>query len=200
MSEDDFIPLSALQHYLYCPRRCALIHVEQPWAESRTTAEGRVLPEQADKPRGERRRGVRTVTAMPLANATLGITGVADVVEFYPGPNGLRAFPVAYKSGRPKGRRADDVQLCAQALCLEDMLNQCIPAGALFYGGTRRRTDVLFDGELRQLTRDTIDATRAMLAAGLIPTAQYRPRLCGACPLIDLCQPRLSGHKGGVDD
>ncbi len=106
---------------------------------------------------------------MPLTHATLGITGIADVVEFHPGPNGLRAFPVAYKSGRPKGRRADEVQLCAQALCLEDMLNQCIPAGALLYGETRRRTDVLFDGELRQLTRDTIDATRAMLAAGLIP-------------------------------
>lgn len=199
MDEDDFIPLSALQHYLYCARQCALIHIEQLWAESRHTAEGRVLHERADKPRGERRRGVRTVTAMPLAHRQLGITGIADVVEFHPGPDGERAFPVEYKRGRPKAHRADEVQLCAQALCLETMLGQAIAEGALFYGETRRRTDVAFDDGLRRLTCDTIDATRAMLASGITPAARYSARLCDACSLIDLCQPRLLGRATGVN-
>ena len=143
MHGDDYIPISALQHYLYCPRQCALIHVEQLWAESRHTAEGRVLHERADQPRAERRRGVRTVTAMPLAHAALGLTGIADVVEFHDAGDGEQAFPVEYKRGRPKAHRADEVQLCAQALCLEAMLDQPIPEGALFYGETRRRADVV---------------------------------------------------------
>lgn len=191
MEDEDFIALSALQHYLYCPRQCALIHVEQLWAESARTAEGRVLHERADKPQTERRRGVRTVTAMPLAHRELGISGIADVVEFHPTAEGERIVPVEYKRGRPKAHRADEVQLCAQALCLEFMLARPVPEGALFYGETRRRTDVVFDEELRQLTRDTIAATRAMLAAGVTPLADYAPRRCDACSLIDLCQPRL---------
>ena len=199
MDADDFIPISALQHYLYCPRQCALIHVEQLWAESRHTAEGRVLHERADQPRAERRRGVRTVTAMPLAHAVLGLTGIADVVEFHEGSDGEQAFPVEYKRGRPKAHRADEVQLCAQALCLEAMLEQSIAEGTLFYGETRRRTDVAFDSELRQLTRKTIDATRAMVASGTTPTAQYRPKLCDACSLIDLCQPRLLNRPHSVN-
>lgn len=199
METDDFIPLSALQHYLYCPRQCALIHVEQLWAESRHTAEGRVLHERADKPRGERRRGVRTVTAMPLAHTGLEITGVADVVEFHDGPDGEQAFPVEYKRGRPKAHRADEVQLCAQALCLESMLGQSIAEGALFYGETRRRTTVPFDDDLRQLTHDTIDATRTLLASGMTPSAQYSAKLCDACSLIDLCQPKLLGRNDSVN-
>lgn len=199
METDDLIPLSALQHYLYCPRQCALIHVEQLWAESRHTAEGRVLHQRADKPRGERRRGVRTVTAMPLAHAGLGITGIADVVEFHDGPEGEQAFPVEYKRGRPKRHHADEVQLCAQALCLEVMLGQSIAEGALFYGEMRRRTPVVFDEDLRQLTRDTIQATRALLTSGTTPSAQYSTKLCDACSLIDLCQPKLLGRKDSVN-
>lgn len=199
MDEDDFIPISALQHYLYCPRQCALIHVEQLWAESRHTAEGRVLHEHADQPRAERRRGVRTVTAMPLAHPTLGISGIADVVEFHALAGSDQAFPVEYKRGRPKAHRADEVQLCAQALCLEVMLEQSVTDGALFYGETRRRTDVAFDMELRRLTHATIDATRAMLSSGTTPTAQYRPKLCDACSLIDLCQPRLLNRPRSVN-
>lgn len=197
--DEDYLPLSALQHYLYCPRQCALIHVEQQWAESRHTAEGRVLHEQADKPRGERRRGVRTVTALPLAHAGLRLSGIADVVELHDGPDGEQAFPVEYKRGRPKAHRADEVQLCSQALCLEDMLDQPVPQGALFYGATRRRTDVVFDAELRRLTLDTIAATRAMLDAGITPTAEYSARRCDACSLIDLCQPRLLQRRTGVN-
>lgn len=201
MDDDDSIPLSALQHHLYCPRQCALIHVEQLWEESRHTAEGRVLHEKADKPKIERRKGVRTVLAMPLAAPELGITGIADVVEFHQtAEEGERAFPVEYKRGRPKAHQADEVQLCAQALCLEFMLGQAVPAGALYYGQTRRRTDVPFDAPLRQLTLDTIAAVRAMLAAGLTPTARYDRRRCDACSLLDLCQPKLLGRTRSVND
>jgi CRISPR-associated exonuclease Cas4 len=198
--DDDAIALSALQHHLYCPRQCALIHVEQLWEESRHTAEGRVLHEKADKPKIERRKGVRTVMAMPLSAPELGITGIADVVEFHQTAQGEQAFPVEYKRGRPKPHRADEVQLCAQALCLESMLGQPIAAGALYYGQTRRRTDVAFDAELRQLTLDTIAAVRAMLAAGITPTARYSARRCDACSLLDLCQPRLLGRTRSVND
>lgn len=199
MDKDDFIPISALQHYLYCPRQCALIHVEQLWEESRHTAEGRVLHERADKPRGERRRGVRTVTAMPLANEALGISGIADVVEFHGDPAGKRVFPVEYKRGRPKAHRADEVQLCAQALCLEAMLGHPILQGALFYGEARRRNEVTFDDELRQITKDTIDATRVMLQSGTTPLAEYSPKRCDACSLIDLCQPKWLQRRNGID-
>lgn len=199
MEDDDTIALSALQHYLYCPRQCALIHVEQLWAESRHTAEGRILHEKADKPRMERRKGVRFAMAMPLSEARLGIAGIADVVEFHQTPEGERAFPVEYKRGRPKAHRADEVQLCAQALCLESMLGHQINAGALFYGATRRRSDVCFDDGLRQLTLDTIAAVRSMIMAGVTPEAQYSPRLCDACSLLDLCQPRLLGRRQSVN-
>lgn len=196
MDDDALIPLSALQHYLYCPRQCGLIHVEQLWAESQHTAEGRLLHDKADKPKMERRKGVRTVTAMPLAQPLLGITGVADVVEFHMGDDAVeRPYPVEYKRGRPKAHQADEVQLCAQALCLEHMLHCQIPEGALYYGETRRRTVVPFDEALRTLTCETIEATRAMVASGHTPSATYSAKLCDNCSLLDLCQPRLL-HRG----
>lgn len=191
LDEEDFTPISALQHYLYCPRQCALIHIEQLWAENRHTAEGRILHEQVDKPKGQRRQGVRTVTAMPLVHPALGMIGIADVVEFHSQAEGQRAYPIEYKRGRPKNHRADEVQLCAQALCLESMLGYNIPEGALFYGETRRRTVVVFDAELRQLTCQTLACVQAMLAATQTPIAVYLPRRCDTCSLIDLCQPRL---------
>lgn len=136
MDANGYIPLSALQHYLYCPRQCALIHLERLWAESRHTAEGRLLHERADKSSVEHRRGVRTVTAMPLSHGGLGITGIADAVEFHAGDAGEQPYPVEYKRGRPKAHRADEVQLCAQALCLERMLGVLVPEGTLYYGKT----------------------------------------------------------------
>lgn len=195
MDDEDLIPLSALQHYLYCPRQCALIHLEQQWAENRHTAEGRLLHERADVPQAERRRGVRTVTAMPLLNLQLGIAGKADVVEFHRTDIGERAFPVEYKRGRPKAHRADEVQLCAEGLCLEAMLEMPIETGALFYGQTRRRKDVTFDDDLRELTRHTIASARAMLASGQTPSARYEAKRCDTCSLLDLCQPRLLGRR-----
>lgn len=196
MEDDDLIPISALQHYLYCPRQCALIHLEQQWAENHQTAEGQLLHRQADKPQVERRRGVRTVTAMPLLAPELGITGKADVVEFHASDVDERVFPVEYKRGRPKAHRADEVQLCAQALCLEAMLETSVEVGALFYGQTRRRQDVAFDSVLRELTKQIIADTRRMLVSGQTPAATYMPKLCDRCSLIDICQPRWLERRG----
>ncbi|GAB3380533.1 CRISPR-associated protein Cas4 [Azotobacter armeniacus] len=199
MDEDDLIPLSALQHYIYCPRQCALIHVERLWAENRHTAEGRLLHERADQPQTEQRHGVRTATAMPLVSQGLGIAGVADVVEFHEGERGERILPVEYKRGRPKKHRADEVQLCAQGLCLEKMLGRPVSEGALFYGKTRRRKSVPFDQALRTLTLETIEATRALIDSRRTPTAEYQAARCDACSLIELCQPRLLSRKGSVN-
>ena len=199
MDDEDLLPLSALQHYLYCPRQCALIHLEQLWAENRLTAEGRLLHQRADAPLVERRRGVRTVTAMPLLSLELGITGKADVVEFHRNETGERAFPVEYKRGRPKAHRADEVQLCAQALCLETMLGTPVEAGALFYGQIRRRKDVSFDSELRDLTQRIISEARSMIDSQQTPTARYEAKRCDACSLLELCQPRLLGRRGVGD-
>lgn len=196
---DDLVPLSALQHYLYCPRQCALIHVERLWAENRQTAEGRLLHDRADTPQIERRHGVRTITAMPLSSAELGIAGVADVVEFRAEEGGEPPVPVEYKRGRPKAHRADEVQLCAQALCLEAMFGCRVAEGALFYGQTRRRHTVVFDDALRQLTLETIQATRKMIRGGHTPMARYLAKRCDACSLIELCQPKLLGKGRGVE-
>jgi CRISPR-associated exonuclease Cas4 len=199
-SSDETIALSALQHYLFCPRQCALIHVEQIWSENLFTAEGRVLHEQADKPRAESRRGVRTVTAMPLSNADLGIAGIADVVEFHRVDEERveRAYPVEYKRGKPKAHRADEVQLCAQTLCLEYMLKQSIHEGALFYGKTRRRRIVSIDTELRALTISTIEAVRALIRNGNTPTARYETSRCDSCSLIDDCRPQMLGRHASA--
>lgn len=199
MDDDDLIPLSALQHYLYCPRQCALIHIEQLWAENRHTAEGRLLHARADEPKTEQRHDVRTATAMPLVNQTLGIVGVADVVEFHQVGEEERIYPVEYKRGRPKKHRADEVQLCAQGLCLEAMFGQPVSEGAFFYGETRRRKAVPFDEILRALTLDVIQATRALLESRRTPSAEYQPRRCDACSLIELCQPHLLRRKSAVN-
>lgn len=196
---DDLVPLSALQHYLYCPRQCALIHVERLWAENRQTAEGRLLHDRADTPQIERRHGVRTITAMPLSSIELGITGVADVVEFREEEGGERPFPVEYKRGHPKAHRADEVQLCAQALCLEAMFGCQVEEGALFYGQTRRRQPVAFDDGLRRLTLETIKATREMIRAGRTPAATYLAKRCDTCSLVELCQPKLLGRGRDVE-
>jgi len=190
--DDDTIPLSALQHYLYCPRQCALIHIERLWAENVFTAEGRLLHERADSPLTQRRHGVRVVTAMPLADPELGIAGVADAVEFHRGEDDSeRVYPVEYKRGRAKAHRADEVQLCAQALCLETMLKRPVCEGALFYGKTRRRKSVTFDEELRRLTVATVHAVQALIRAGQTPLAEYEPKRCDNCSLLEACRPRL---------
>ncbi len=144
-SEDDLFMISALQHYAFCPRQCALIHIEQAWLENRWTAEGRILHERVHEQEGESRAGVRIERGLPLRSLRLGLVGVADVVEFHPLPGGgWQLFPVEYKRGKPKPDHCDEVQLCAQAMCLEEMMGVEVSQGALFYGKTRHRHDVAF--------------------------------------------------------
>ena len=188
IEEDDLIPLSALQHMLFCPRQCALIHVERLWAENVFTAEGRILHDRTDKPGAATKKGLRIVTGMPLRSFALGVTGVADVVEFHEDQGRWRPFPVEYKRGRPKAHRADEVQLCAQAVCLEEMLGETISEGALFYGRTRRRTTIVFDDDLRALTRRVAEETRALIASGRTPPPVHDKR-CDSCSLEPLCRP-----------
>ncbi len=197
-AEGGASPLSALQHYLFCPRQCALIHVEQAWSENRFTAEGRVLHERTADLGHEKRRGVRVVTAMPLASQRLGVSGVADLVELHKTGEDWRPYPVEYKRGKPKAHRADEVQLCAQAICLEEMFGCTLDEGAIFYGETRRRVAVMLDAELRALTEDTACATRNLIRSALTPPPVYDKRKCGACSLIELCQPRRLERRGSV--
>lgn len=193
--DDDDIPISALQHFLYCPRQCALIHVERQWSENRFTAEGRILHERTDQVGEESRPGVRIVRALPLASSRLGLRGLADVVEFHEASSGTTPFPIEYKRGRPKPHRADEVQICAQALCLEEMFNTSVPTGALYYGRTRHRFHVDINEELRALTVETVSRARAMIESGHTPPAEYEARLCQACSLIQLCMPkRMNGR------
>lgn len=193
MTESELLPLSALQHYIYCPRQCALIHVEQQWAENRFTAEGRLRHNRTDVPKVETRSGVRTVTAMPIRSFCLGVAGVADVVEFHAEGGGKRPFPVEYKRGRPKAHRADEVQLCAQAMALEEMFATDVPQGALYYGAQRRRTLVSFDTKLRELTQSVANDMRALILSGRTPPPVYEPQRCNPCSLFEICRPqRLS--------
>ena len=193
--EDALIPLSALQHHLFCPRQCALIHVEQLWAEDAATAAGRLLHERVDAGRPETRPGVRVARGIALRSLALGVVVKADVVEFHGRPP--CPFPVEYKRGKPKVHRADEVQLCAQAICLEEMFGQGVPEGALFYGASRRRLPVGFDADLRALTARVAAETRATILAGRTPPPVHTPA-CSRCSLVELCQPVRLERPPGV--
>jgi CRISPR-associated exonuclease Cas4 len=197
--EDDLLPISALQHLLYCDRQCALIHLEQLWAENSLTIRGRHLHERADSGTSERRVRLHTVRSLPLRSLQWGLIGKADVVEFHDEPTGQRCFPVEYKRGKPKSHDADRVQLCAQALCLEEMLGARVPAGALFYGKTRRRLDVSFDAELRGVTEQTIARLHELIASRRTPAAVYEKAKCDRCSLINLCMPKANQRVGAND-
>lgn len=192
MPETRSLPLSALQHWLFCPRQCALIHVEGLWAENRLTAEGRVLHERADKGHPESRGGARVLRAVQVASEAHGLHGVADVVEM----RGAVPYPVEYKRGRPKAHRADEVQLCGQAICLEEMTGEAVPEGALFYGRNRRRKVVAMDEELRTLTLSIAAEAKAAIASGTLPAPVFDPKRCPACSLIELCRPEAPRETG----
>lgn len=191
--DDGTLPLSALQHYLYCPRQCALIHVERVWSENRFTAEGRLLHFRADAGAPGRRGDVADDRAVPLRSDRLGLFGVADVVEMRPGPDGREVpYPVEYKRGAPKPEDWDRAQLCAQAMCLEEMLGLSVPEGAIFYGKPRRRERVVFGDDLRALVCEACAAMRAMVETGTVPAPlpeAERKRRCGGCSLRDACMP-----------
>ncbi len=183
----EALALSALQHLLFCERQCALIHVEQVWAENRFTALGREMHKNAHDGPDESRPGVRITRGLRVACERLGLSGQCDVVEFH--SNG-RVLPIEYKRGKPKSHRADEVQLCAQGLCLESMLGVPIPEGRLYYGQTRRRFDVPFDEVLRALTLQTVARLRDLLESGTTPAAKYQAERCDCCSLIELCMPK----------
>jgi CRISPR-associated exonuclease Cas4 len=196
MNEADApVLISALQHAVFCMRQAALIHVERLWEENRFTAEGRVVHDVAHEA-GERKvRGVRRVMALPLECRRLNLVGTSDLVEFRPGPEGEMPYPVEYKRGKPKLHRADEVQLCAQALCLEEMTGKAVPEGALFYAETKRRQIVPFDAALRHLTEQTVGEFAALLRDGRTPPAIYRADRCRSCSLIELCRPKAGGKS-----
>jgi len=197
-TEDDLLMLSALQHLLFCPRQCALIHIEQLWSENRLTAEGRILHERVHTAARESRRKIRVEFDLPIRSFTLGISGRADVVEFHQKENGIwQPFPVEYKRGRPKGDDSDRVQLCAQAMCLEEMLNVSVPKGALFYGKKQRRMEVALDASLRRKTTETATALHGLFESAVTPPPVYSRR-CERCSFVDLCLPKILGKKRKV--
>jgi len=191
-TEDDLLPLSGLQHLAFCERQWALIHIEGAWAENRLTVEGRHLHERVHEAGDETRDGVRIARGVRLRSLRLGLVGQADVVEFHTTPDGERVFPVEYKRGRPKPDRCDEVQLCAQAMCLEEMLNTDIPDGAIFYGQPRRRHAVAFDDTLRAEVERLAERMQALFRAGVTPPAQYEPK-CRNCSLVEVCLPKSAG-------
>lgn len=195
---DDLIQLSALQHAAFCPRQCALIHVEQVWAENRLTAEGRIMHERVHEEDSVSRGKMRIDYGVPLRSLRFGLIGKADVVEFHLQADGTwQPFPVEYKRGKPKADLSDKIQLCAQAVCLEEMLGGDVPAGALFYGQTRRRLDVHFDEELRQAMAQAAEKARALIDGGKTPKPVYAKR-CERCSLVAECLPRTIEKKRSV--
>jgi CRISPR-associated exonuclease Cas4 len=197
--ESELLPLSALQHFVVCPRQCALIHLECVWIENERTAEGRVEHERVDRGGAETRAGVRRAYGVPLRSLRLGLAGRADVVEFQAMPGGgpERPFPIEHKRGRLKRGEEDRVQLCAQALCLEEMLGVPVPSGALFYGQSRRRTDVVFDDALRRRTEAVAVEVRALFDAGVTPQPPAVAP-CKSCSLVSACRPASFRRRGNV--
>ena len=189
------VPLSALQHYAFCPRQCALIHIEQAWAENFLTAQGRALHERVDSGEPETRKGVHFARSMHVSAQRLGVHGVIDMVEREVQTGRLK--PVEYKRGKPKPEPFDEIQLCAQALCLEEMTGQTISEGALWYMQTRHRLPVPFSDGLRAETLKVIAQVRELLASGKTPLPVYAKR-CKACSLVEICQPELLAKDRSV--
>lgn len=206
MTEADPIPLSALQHWAYCPRQCGLIHLEQAFADNIHTARGQAVHHLVDTPGYEIKAGVRVERALPLWSDRLGLIGKADLVEFHPND---RIYPVEFKHGAKRQKTHDDIQLAAQAMCLEDMLGRTVTHGAIFHASSHRRREVAISAALRDLVIGTTVAIRAMLASGKLPPAVNDAR-CKECSLKEICQPvalaerarlkRLVGELFSQDD
>lgn len=191
-TEDDLIQLSSLQHFMYCPRQCALIHIEQLWGENLFTAEGRIMHDKVDTADRESRGSVRVEYGVPMRSLGLGLIGKADVVEFHKmDAEKWIPFPVEYKRGKPKIDDCDKVQLCAQAICLEEMLKVEITHGALFYGQTRRREEVVFTEKLRHETEDAAKKVHELIELQMTPKPEYSKK-CKKCSLYEVCMPKVS--------
>ena len=191
----EYVMLSALQHFAFCPRQCALIHLEQVWQENGHTAEGRLMHDAAHTCSSRMRDGVKVVTDMEMRSERLGLYGRADVVEFHHASYCWQPYPVEYKKGRPhKGCDADEIQLCGQAMCLEEMLAMPVHEGALYYGTTKRRMTVIFTTELRKRTEEMASAVHALFDSGKTPPPMEMP-WCKACSLNEWCLPGLSARS-----
>ena len=207
-AEDDYLPLSGLQHFAFCRRQWALIHIEEQWAENLRTAEGRLMHERAhDASVRERRGNVITVRGVAVRSPALGVSGKCDVLEFHADPGGVPLpeteglwlpYPVEYKRGSPKEGPEDRLQLCAQAMCLEEMLCCDIPEGALFYGETRRRETVAFTEALRREVRDDLAEMHELYRRGYTPKVKPS-KACSACSLKPLCLPRLLKGRSAAE-
>lgn len=193
--ETDYLLLSGLQHIKFCPRQCALIHIEQLWHENFFTASGRVQHEKVHSGVDESRRVVRTERDLKIASRLLGVTGQTDAVEFY---SDGKVIPVEYKHGEPKEDSCDEVQLCAQAICLEEMIGCRIDEGALFYFKVRKRVPVRITDELRAETTELAERFHQLVERGETPPAEYR-RKCESCSFIDECFPESAGRNKSVD-
>lgn len=177
--------ISALQHHSYCPRQCALIHVEKVFDENIYTLRGQRVHERAHESEGSLEDGVRVERGLSLFSDRLGLIGKSDVVEFR---TGEAPYPVEYKSGPRRGSIHDDIQLCAQAMCLEEMLEHDVPRGSVYHYASRRRREVVFDEELRSLTEKTVREVRHLLATSTVPSPVADAR-CPKCSLFDACMP-----------
>ena len=184
---DSLVPISGLQHFVFCKRQCALIHIERLWTENHYTAEGQVLHQRVHSDQVESRKIKRIENSLEVSSKELGLLGKTDSVEFY---HDGSIILVEYKRGRPKKHHADKVQLCAQALCLEEMLDTHIGKGYLFYGQIKRRQEVIFDADIREETKNLAREYSDFIKAGITPEAVYTDK-CKHCSLIDLCLPQM---------
>lgn len=199
-NEADYLQLSGIQHFRFCRRQWALIHIENQWAENSRTVGGEIMHERAHDSEFRERRGDLLITRnMPLASPTLGVSGACDVVEFRRSDHGctiagesgsFQPYPVEYKHGAPRADMANELQLCGQAMCLEEMLCCDIPCGALYFGETRRRVEVNFTPELRQEVQDCLREMHALFQRGYTPRVKPA-KACNACSLKELCLPKL---------
>ena len=206
--DEDLLQLSGLQHFAFCRRQWALIYLEQQWAENLYTVEGRLLHHRAhDEAARERRGSTLILRGLPIVSHSLGLSGQCDVVEFLLVPNGVplhgeeglwQPYPVEYKRGKPKSHQADELQLCAQAMCLEEMLCCAVPEGALYYGEPRRRTVVPFTPELRGQVQDNLKEMHELYKRRHTPKVKPS-KACNACSLKVLCLPKLMGRKRVAD-
>lgn len=206
--EEDYLMLSGLQHFAFCHRQWALIHIEQQWSENYRTADGRIMHIKAHDSELREKRGDIVITrAMQISSAELGISGECDVVEFHKSPNGIyisgldgryNVIPVEYKRGQPKENNCDELQLCAQVMCLEEMLCCDIPEAYLYYGETRRRHTVVLDESLRNKTAAMIHEMHQLYERQHTPKVK-RTKACNACSLKDICLPVLNKERSAAE-
>lgn len=199
--EEDFLMLSGIQHYAFCPRQWALIHIEQQWQENYFTIDGNIMHEHAhDQEKTEKRNNLLITRGMRVFSRTLGISGTCDVVEFHKRVDGVKLqnyegtflpSPVEYKRGKPKEHNADLLQLCAQAMCLEEMLVCEIPKGFLYYGEPRKRFEVVFDLEMRQQVVECFAKMHELFEKQHTPAGKTK-KACKSCSLAEVCLPGLS--------